>query len=280
MPKQKFITKFREILVMNWKQWHHPPDLVLGEHHINFLISSLFLQKFPLYLNIQQKIQEDLRNALWSIWAPSKEYHQETKSSKIFFDWCSVLESDRTVVTLVDKLLVLPKSFYTTTEAPAIFSDHSAVVSDLLHDTWLRSFLHLSQLFQDLRYSSKKSAQKAMGSYYTPPKIILYMLSRLRSDINSTGVKRPEPIRIVDYACGMGAFLFYAAAFLSPKVHAVSFWGLDSDPFAIQAAQICKLFLSSHPKFGTTFTSIHFLQKDSLTPLTTKDILCLENDKN
>lgn len=268
---------------MNWKQWPHPPDIVLGEHHINFLISFLFLRKDPLYPHIPHKIKDDLQIAFWSLWTPSKELKQEEKSAIILFEWISVLESDKTVLTLIDKLLPTPKISQTPIQASGIFSDYSQVTNEILHDTWLQSFLQLSQLFQDLRYSSNtspltKKTQKTMGSYYTPPEIIIYMLSRLHSEINMACTRRTEPIRIVDYACGMGAFLFYAAAFLSPKVHAVSFWGLDSDPFAIQAAQICKIFLSSHPKFETTFTSIHFLQKDSLTPLTKENLLCLETD--
>ena len=281
MPNQKFITQLRELLVMNWKQWPHPPALVLGDNHLKFLISALFLRKFSHYDEIQQSIQDKLQNALWLLWTPSNDPNQEKKLNEVLLEWVNILESDQPVSTLIDKFLPNPRISHQPNEAYSIFSEHSQVISDLLHDAWLQRFLHLSQMLQNLRYSSDvrpftKDTQKSMGSYYTPPQIILYMLSRLHSEVNTTYAARQQPIRIVDYACGMGAFLFYAAAFLFPNEHTITFLGLDSDPFAIQAAHICKLFLSSHPKFGDIFPSIHFVQKDSLTPLTPEDLTCLE----
>ena len=79
-----------------------------------------------------------------------------------------------------------------------------------------------------------------------------------------------DNIRILDYSCGMGAFLIYAAAFISLqnfKNINFSFWGFDNDLYIIEICKYLLKLLKFHPKCGNMFHNFSFLHTDSLESL-------------
>ena len=69
-----------------------------------------------------------------------------------------------------------------------------------------------------------KGAHRATGAYYTQHAVVRYMVRR-------THALLPDAARLVDPACGAGAFLAGAREFFGPQVHLV---GFDTDNAAIE----------------------------------------------
>ena len=149
-----------------------------------------------------------------------------------------------------------------------------SIEDPILADPILNDIQNLINVLQYLHFfisdsNEENKERKASGSYFTPPGVVMYILNRLEEDV-LVNLGKSDNIRILDYSCGMGTFLFYAAAFISlqnfENIH-FSFWGFDNDPYIIEICKYLLKLLKFHSKFGTMFQNISFLNMNSLEPL-------------
>lgn len=84
----------------------------------------------------------------------------------------------------------------------------------------------LGVAYERLLAASQRSTKKRRGSFYTPP-----VLARRLCEV-AFATRKPE--RVLDPACGAGAILVGALAFVSPE----ALHGVDIDPIAVWIARI------------------------------------------
>jgi hypothetical protein len=94
--------------------------------------------------------------------------------------------------------------------------------------------------------------RKRHGVHYTPPELAAFLADRVAIALERSGEPPwawPEPVRVLDPACGDGALLAAAGARLRARGHRrVELVGLDRDPTAVAAAH---LRLTELPDDGT-----------------------------
>ncbi len=103
------------------------------------------------------------------------------------------------------------------------------------------------------------ASRKALGAFYTPQPVARAIARRLLADVDAGG---PVP-RIIDPACGTGAFLLAAARALrrrgvSPRAIGCALWGIDRDAGALA---LCRAALRAE---GIAVPRDHLLQQDAL----------------
>jgi len=219
-----------------------------------YLIISEYIETRKWLQNLQESIKSDLKREFWDICIHNVNINYDFKSLN----------------TLNAELSNELKN--TVIEIFAIDQTYSSKYP-LLNDPILIDIQSLSNLIQYYHFitndKEEDNSRKASGSYYTPPGVISYILKRLKSDI-LMNTDSSDNIRILDYSCGMGAFLIYAAAFVSLqnfKNIKFSYWGFDNDHYVIEICKYMLKLLKFHPNFGNMFQSISFLHTDSLESL-------------
>ncbi len=80
--------------------------------------------------------------------------------------------------------------------------------------------------------SLSQVARRAKGVYYTPPEIVRWIVAR-SLEVLAAAVPTASPPRVLDPACGAGAFLQEARA----QIPGCLLYGVDVDPAAITAAR-------------------------------------------
>ena len=238
-------------------------------HILLYLIISEFIETRKWLQDLQQSIKLDLKRDFWSIC---------TNDVNFDFDFNNINKLNEKVS---NELKIIVNETFTIDQT-------DDTEESLLNDPILIDIQSLSNLIQYFHFitndKEEDNSRKASGSYYTPPSVILYILSRLKSDI-LMNLDESDNIRVLDYSCGMGAFLIYAAAFVSLqnfKYIKFSFWGFDNDPYIIEICKFLLKLLNFHPKFGNMFQNISFLHTDSLESLKDnqwRDLL-IKNSKN
>ena len=234
-----------------------------------YLIISEFIETRKWLQNLQKPIKLELKRDFWVICANNTNFDYDFKYLKKLNEEIS------------DELKITLNEFFTIEQA---FSTEDP----LLKDPILSDIQYLSAIMQFFHFlptdNGEDNDRKASGSYYTPPEVISYILNRLKNDI-LMNLDTSINIRILDYSCGMGAFLIYAAAFVFlQNFHSINFtlWGFDNDPYIIEICNYLLKLLKFHPKFGDMFQRISFLHTDSLESLTENQWreLLTKNSKN
>jgi len=230
----------------------------INENSINLISKYLIIREFietrNWLKNLKDSIKLDLKRDFWDICI---------KSDDIDYDYKSLNQLN---AELSNELK--------NTEIEIFAIDQTYPIEDpLLNDQILADIQNLSNIIQYFHFISndedEDNSRKASGSYYTPPGVIIYILNRLKSDI-LMNMDSSENIRILDYSCGMGAFLIYAVAFVSLqnfKNINFSFWGFEYDPYIIEICKYLLKLLKFHTNFGNMFQNISFLNTDSLESL-------------
>jgi len=235
-----------------------------------YLIIREFIETRNWLQGIQDSIKMDLKRDFWDICINNYNIDYDYKS-------LNKLNSE-----LSDELKNTVIEIFTTDQT---FSTEDP----LLNDPILTDIQNLSNIIQYFHFISndkeENNSKKASGSYYTPPGVIIYILERLKSDI-LMNIYDSDNIRILDYSCGMGAFLIYATAFVSLqnfKNINFSFWGFEYDPYIIKICKYLLKLLKFHPKFGKMFQNISFLHANSLESLEEnqwRDLLVKNSENN
>jgi len=95
-----------------------------------------------------------------------------------------------------------------------------------------------------------ESARRRLGAWYTPPELVEHLLDRVLEPVLATR-RVPDGLRIIDPACGDGAFLLGAAERLARAFPDVPAWrrgsclyGVDLDPAALER---CRAALGPGP---------------------------------
>jgi len=230
----------------------------INENSINLISKYLIIREFietrNWLKNLKDSIKLDLKRDFWDICI---------KSDDIDYDYKSLNQLNAELSNELKNTVI---------EIFAI--DQTYPIEDpLLNDPILTDIQNLSNIIQYFHFISndedEDNSRKASGSYYTPPGVIIYILNRLKSDI-LMNMDSSENIRILDYSCGMGAFLIYAVAFVSLqnfKNINFSFWGFEYDPYIIEICKYLLKLLKFHTNFGNMFQNISFLNTDSLESL-------------
>ena len=235
-----------------------------------YLIIREFIETRNWLQGIQDSIKMDLKRDFWDICINNYNIDYDYKSlNKLNSELSDELKN--TVI----EIFTTDQTFFT--EDP------------LLNDPILTDIQNLSNIIQYFHFISNEKEEdnrrKASGSYYTPPGVIIYILERLKSDILMNSYDS-DNIRILDYSCGMGAFLIYATAFISLqnfKNINFSFWGFEYDPYIIKICKYLLKLLKFHPKFGKMFQNISFLHANSLESLEEnqwRDLLVKNSENN
>ncbi|MHA1510401.1 MAG: N-6 DNA methylase, partial [Promethearchaeota archaeon] len=181
-------------------------------HISKYLIIREFIETRKWLQGIQDSIKLDLKRDFWDICINNDNIDYYYKSlNKLNAELSNELKNTVIEIFTIDQTY--------STEDP------------LLNDPILTDIQNLSNIIQYFHFISNDKeeniSRKASGSYYTPPGVIIYILNRLKSDI-LMNIYDSDNIRILDYSCGMGAFLIYATAFVSLqnfKNINFSFWG-------------------------------------------------------
>lgn len=244
---KKFIHSIKKILN---NQKNESSTNLISE----YLIISEFIETRKWLQHLQEPIILELKRDFWDICLDEVNFYYDYKSlNKLNTELSNQLKN--TVI----EIFTIDQTF--STEDP------------LLNDPILTDIQSLSNILQYFHFitndEEEENSQKASGSYYTPPGVILYILNRLKNDI-LTNTDISDNIRILDYSCGMGAFLIYAAAFVSLQNFNninFSYWGFDNDPYIIEICKYLLKLLKFHPKFGNMFQKISFLHINSLESL-------------
>jgi len=190
-----------------------------------YLIISEFIETRKWLQNLQEHVKLGLKRAFWDICIHDVNINYDFQSLNTLN-----AELSNDLKNTVIEIFTIDQKY--TSKDP------------LLNDPILIDIQRLSNVIQYFHFitndKEEDNGRKASGSYYTPPGVILYILNRLKSDI-LMNMDNSDNIRILDYSCGMGAFLIYAAAFVSLqnfKNIKFSYWGFDNDLFLFKILKI------------------------------------------
>nr|QEE14598.1 hypothetical protein DSAG12_00411 [Candidatus Prometheoarchaeum syntrophicum] len=266
---KKLILSIKKILNNHIQIEFTNEELSVNLISINLIVSE-FIETRNWLQKLEIPIKRELKRAFWEIYLNKGQFDFDFKFINNLNEKLSN-EFKNTISEIFEK------------ETP--FSTENIFLNDpILTDIQILS--NIIQYFHFLNDDHEEdNTRKASGSYYTPPSVILYILNRLKSDILMKLV-RSDNIRILDYSCGMGAFLIYAAAFVSFqnfKNVNFSFWGFDYDPYIIKICNYLLKLLTFHPGFSEMFQKISFVHADSLESLTEiqwKDLLRKNSQNN
>jgi len=243
----------------------------INENSINLISKYLIIREFietrNWLKNLKDSIKLDLKRDFWDICINNDNIDYDYKS----LNHLNTELSDELKNTVIEIFAI----------------DQTYPIEDpLLNDPILTDIQNLSNIIQYFHFISndedEDNSRKASGSYYTPPGVISYILKRLKSDI----LMKFYDSRILDYSCGMGAFLIYATAFVSLqnfKNINFSFWGFEYDPYIIKICKYLLKLLKFHPKFGNMFQNISFLHANSLESLEEnqwRDLIAKNSENN
>ena len=234
-----------------------------------YIIVREFIETRKWLQKLKEPTKQDLKRDFWDICTNNEKFNFDQNSLNNIIDKVS-----NELKNAIYEIFILDKPFST---------ENLFLNDPILTDIHILS--NIIQFFYFLTDNNEEdNNRKASGSYYTPPGVILYVLNRLKSDI-LMNLDTSDNIRILDYSCGMGAFLIYAAAFVSFqnfKNIKFSFWGFDNDPYIIEIFKFLLKLLRFHPKFSDMFQNISLLHTDSLETMTAnqwRDLLD-KNSKN
>jgi len=182
---------------------------------------------------------------LTSLIAADMILHQKIYGNRCKYGNWSFIE----VVTRNAELISCFSSFFA--DVPEIAADcleTAALIKDFMCSVSAGEILHIpGQVFEasmSLRDSNKHiTVRKNTGSYYTPPDIVKYMVSRSAAEIVRVSENKgiPKGFRAIDPACGGASFLIELFECLtgfgySPAQALEAVYGTDLNPDAVELA--------------------------------------------
>ena len=87
-------------------------------------------------------------------------------------------------------------------------------------------------------FSGGKNSRDTLGSYYTQEDFSYEISKKAIEEYIANCPEEPDKIRVADFSCGGGAFLFAAKKICDEKKKKVDLFGVDVDPIAIMITKI------------------------------------------
>lgn len=143
-------------------------------------------------------------------------YFDEEYNSKIFAEHlCDSLDIDNEVLHEVIEGL-----YYTKDGVAYDFSIIDADVLGTIYEQYLGNILRKTD--KRAKLTENHAHRKEQGIYYTPPKIVSYIVGNTLGALLSEKKVDVEKVRILDPSCGSGSFLIKAFDFLNYHYQTVS----------------------------------------------------------
>lgn len=143
-------------------------------------------------------------------------YFDDEYNSKIFAEHlCDNLDIDNEVLHEVIEGL-----YYTKDEVAYDFSIIDADVLGTIYEQYLGNILRKTD--KRAKLTENHAHRKEQGIYYTPPKIVSYIVGNTLGALLSEKKVDVEKVRILDPSCGSGSFLIKAFDFLNYHYQTVS----------------------------------------------------------
>jgi SAM-dependent methyltransferase len=139
-----------------------------------------------------------------------------------------------------------------------------------LHEKPLEAFGQLYELLLALRPSDdERNLRKRTGSYYTPEALTALVVARA---LDALGLDSASaPVRLLDPACGAGAFLVQAGRQLAQRsgralahVVAEELFGVDISPLAVAVAEASLWLLADDASLTLSSAGAHLREGDAL----------------
>lgn len=139
-----------------------------------------------------------------------------------------------------------------------------------LHEKPLEAFGQLYELLLAHRPSDdERNLRKRTGSYYTPEALTALLVERAFGALSPDALS--APLRVLDPACGAGAFLVQAGRQLArssgrtlPRVVKEQLFGADISPLAVAVAEASLWLLADDPSLTLADAGAHLREGDAL----------------